>query len=98
MLQKFTEILNENLSISKKILEEINKMAPTLVQIKAAITLVAEVTTAIQDIQTLNTQLAAAIDAEADPTELQAIIDEIATATAALTAALPAPVTPPAGS
>jgi phosphomevalonate kinase len=98
MLQKFTEILNENLSISKKILEEINKMAPTLVQIKAAITLVAEVTTAIQDIQTLNTQLAAAIDAEADPTELQTIIDEIATATAALTAALPAPVTPPAGS
>jgi cell division protein FtsB len=88
------------LSISTKTLEETNKMALTLSQIKASLdTLVAEVTIAIQDIQTLNTQLAAAIAAEADPTELQAISDEITAATASLTAALPAaPVTPPAGS
>jgi len=65
-------------------------MTVTLASIKAQLdTLVADVQEAITDIQNLNTQLAAAIAAEADPATLQAISDEISTATTNLTAVLP---------
>lgn len=94
-LRKILKVLEIIALISTKTLEEITKMAPTLSQIKVALdTLVADVQIAIQDIETLNEQLATAIAAEADPAELQAISDEIAAATTSLAAVLPAPVNP----
>jgi hypothetical protein len=67
-------------------------MAITITEIKTSLDgLVTVVQTAVEYIKSLDDQLAAAIAAQADPAVLQAISDEIATATTTLSAAIPAP-------
>jgi ubiquinone biosynthesis protein COQ9 len=91
-IHRIIELLKRIDSNSKQNLEETKKMAITITEIKTSLDgLVTVVQTAVEYIKSLDDQLAAAIAAQADPAVLQAISDEIATATTTLSAAIPAP-------
>lgn len=91
-IHKIIELLENIASNSKQNLEETKKMAITITEIKTSLDgLVTVVQSAVTYIKSLDDQLAAAIAAQADPAVLQSISDEIATATATLSAAIPAP-------
>jgi ubiquinone biosynthesis protein COQ9 len=91
-IHRIIELLERIDSNSKQNLEETKKMAITITEIKTSLDgLVTVVQTAVEYIKSLDDQLAAAIAAQADPAVLQAISDEIATATTTLSAAIPAP-------
>ena len=91
-IHKIIELLENIASNSKQNLEETKKMAITITEIKTSLDgLVTVVQSAVTYIKSLDDQLAAAIAAQADPAVLQSISDEIATATATLSAAIPTP-------
>jgi ubiquinone biosynthesis protein COQ9 len=91
-IHRIIELLERIDSNSKQNLEETKKMAITITEIKTSLDgLVTVVQTAVEYIKSLDDQLAAPIAAQADPAVLQAISDEIATATTTLSAAIPAP-------
>ncbi len=70
-------------------------MAVSLAEVKTALDrLVADIQVGITAIQDLTAQLAAALANQADPAEIQAILDEVNQIMAALEAALPVPPAP----